>query len=280
MNLIENQTYDKERSLYNLEKSKVINCTFAGAQDGESVLKEARDIYLNSCYFNLRYPLWHVLKFKVENTTFKENSRAPIWYCQDGELNNCQLDCIKAVRECDGINISNSTINSEEFGWKSNNIRMENSNINSVYIFLDSKNIYLKNVNFTGKYSFQYDENVLIEDSYLDTKDAFWHSKNVIVKNSTLKGEYLGWYSNNLTLINCRIIGTQPLCYCKNLRLINCQMIDCDLSFEYSEVEATINGTITSIKNPKSGIIKVDRVEEIILENSIIDNNCQIITKE
>ena len=57
-------------------------------------------------------------------------------------------------------------------------------------------------------------------------------------------------------------------------------MIDCDLSFEYSEVEATINGTITSIKNPKSGIIKVDRVEEIILENSIIDNNCQIITKE
>jgi len=84
----------------------------------------------------------------------------------------------------------------------------------------------------------------------LDTKDALWHSKNVTVKNSTLKGEYLEWFSEGLTLINCKIIGTQPLCYCKNLKLINCTMEGTDLSFEYSEVEATINGHVDSIKHP------------------------------
>ena len=130
-----------------------------------------------------------------------------------------------------------------------------------------------------GKYSFQYTKNVLIENATLDTKDAFWHGNNIVVKNSTIKGQYLGWYSNNLTLINCKIIGTQPLCYCKNLKLVNCTMEDTDLAFEYSDVEATIKGSIDSVKNPKSGHIKADEIKDIILENSIIKSKCIIKTK-
>lgn len=113
-------------------------------------------------------------------------------------------------------------------------------------------------------------KNLHIKNSYLDTKDAFWHSKNVIVENSVIKGEYLGWFSENLTLINCKIIGTQPLCYCKNLKLVNCTMENTDLSFEYSDVQAEITGHIVSIKNPKSGTIIADSVDEIIDEDSVI----------
>ena len=115
-----------------------------------------------------------------------------------------------------------------------------------------------------GKYSFQYMENAVIEDSVLDTKDAFWHAKNVTVKDSVINGEYLAWYSENLTLINCKIKGTQPLCYCKGLKLIDCEMIDCDLAFERSEVEATILTPVISIKNPYAGHIHVPAVGEII----------------
>lgn len=79
-----------------------------------------------------------------------------------------------------------------------------------------------------------------------------------------IKGEYLAWYSDGLTLIDCKIIGTQPLCYCKNLKLINCEMIDTDLAFERSDVEATITTNVMSIKNPKSGKIIVPSVDEII----------------
>ena len=108
-----------------------------------------------------------------------------------------------------------------------------------------------------------------IKDSNFNTKDAFWHASNVVVKDSYLEGEYLGWYSNNLTLVNCIIKGTQPLCYCKNLKLINCKMIDCDLAFEYSEVEANIIGNILSVKNVLKGEVIADSIGEIINKDSI-----------
>ena len=126
-------------------------------------------------------------------------------------------------------------------------------------------------VQMKGKYSFQYMENLTIRDSYLDTKDAFWHSKNVTVINSTVKGEYLAWFSEGLTLIDCHIIGTQPLCYCKNLKLVNCTMEGTDLAFEYSDVEATINGHVDSVKNPRSGHITLDSVGEVIMGDAVME---------
>jgi hypothetical protein len=132
-----------------------------------------------------------------------------------------------------------------------------------------------------GKYSFQYVEGSVFENCRFDTKDAFWHAKNVTVKNSTIKGEYLGWYCENVTFENCTIIGTQPLCYCKDLTLINCKMEGCDLSFERSEVKATINSHVDSIKNPISGSIIVDSVGEIILEEDIVvPGECKITVSE
>ena len=279
MEIIENKTFDEERALYNLKDGLVKNCTFAGPKDGESVLKESRNIKVIDSKFSLRYPLWHVQKYELISSELDENTRAPIWYSNDGIIDKCNIEGVKLLRECNNIKISNSDIDSREFGWKCNNIQLNNSNIVSEYIFLDSKNVKLDNVKFTGKYSFQYMENVEISNCILDTKDAFWHSKNVTVRDSIIKGEYLAWFSDGLTLINCKIIGTQPLCYCKNLKLINCTMEDTDLSFEYSDVDAQINGYVESIKNPKSGKIIVDSVGKIINEDSIMDNNCNIIIK-
>ena len=142
---------------------------------------------------------------------------------------------------------------------------MNNTRAEGEYFMLRSTDFRFEKVTFKGKYSFQYAENGTIEDSMLDTKDAFWHSKNVTVRNSTVKGEYLAWYSENLTLVNCKIIGTQPFCYCKNLTLVNCEMLDTDLSFEKSEVNASITTPVISIKNPAAGRITVPAVDELIL---------------
>ena len=75
-----------------------------------------------------------------------------------------------------------------------------------------------------------------------------------------MKGEYLAWYCENVTFENCTLIGTQPLCYCKDLKLINCRMVDCDLAFEKSDVEAEIVSDVLSIKNPRSGSIIADSI--------------------
>ena len=130
-----------------------------------------------------------------------------------------------------------------------------------------SSHLAFKNFKLQGKYSFQYITDSYFENCVFDTKDALWHAKNVVVKNCTVKGEYLAWYAENITFENCKIIGTQPLCYCKGLKLINCEMIDTDLSFEKSEVEATLTHPIISIKNPLSGHIEVPAVGELIMDD-------------
>lgn len=279
-NLITKQQFDEERALYNLKDATVRECVFAGPRDGESALKESRNIEVEDCQFSLRYPLWHSYKFTLTRSTMNELTRAAIWYAKDGVITDSTLGGIKAVRECQNIKISKSQIVSAEFGWKSDGISLSEASIESEYLFLDSSNITLDKVDMKGKYSFQYVENLTITDSNLDTKDAFWHAKNVYVKDSVVKGEYLGWFSDGLTLENCRIIGTQPLCYCTNLKLINCTMEATDLSFEYSDVDATVNGHIDSIKNPRSGKIVCDSVGEIITEAPVMECKGEVILRQ
>ncbi|MGN1153121.1 MAG: DUF3737 family protein [Candidatus Gastranaerophilaceae bacterium] len=279
-NNIINKTFDEERSLYNICNTNVINCTFAGEKDGESVLKECRDINVQDCSFSLRYPLWHAKKFSLKNSTMDELTRAPLWYCKNGNIENCKINGIKCLRECENITVTNSDIISPEFAWRCKKLIIANSTIDSMYFLFESKNVEIDNLKMSGKYSFQYMKNLNINHSNLDTKDAFWHSKNVTVKNSIVKGEYLGWFSENLTFINCQIIGTQPLCYCKNLKLINCTMEETDLSFEYSEVEADIKGNIVSVKNPKSGKIIADSVGEIISQDAVVECLGKVILRK
>ncbi len=277
---IEGERFDEERALYNLTRADVVDCEFAGPADGESVLKEARDVHLETCSFSLRYPLWHVKSFKMHDSKMDEKTRAAIWYAEDGLITDSDLGGIKAVRECKNITLRNCTVVSQEFGWKSQGVTLEDTKIQAEYLFLDSRDVKLSQVEMKGKYSFQYVENLEISNCYLDTKDAFWHSKNITVTDSVVKGEYLGWFSEGLTLKNCKIIGTQPLCYCKDLRLIGCTMEGTDLAFEYSDVQATIRGHVDSIKNPRSGEIVVDSVGEIITGDAVMECTGVVTVRE
>ena len=74
--------------------------------------------------------------------------------------------------------------------------------------------------------------------------------------------------SDGLTFEHCKIIGTQPLCYCKNLKMIDCEMLDADLCFEKSDVDARITTPVLSIKNPRSGLITVPSVGEIVMDDT------------
>lgn len=266
MKIVEGMSYDCERALYESCNLLVKGCSFTGAADGESALKESSNITATDCYFNLRYPFWHTKNIKIENCELTTACRAPIWYCEGAEIKDTKIDGTKAVRESESITLDRCRIVSDEFGWDTRGFKINDSYIEGFYIFSRAKNIIAKGLEMKGKYSFQYIENADFDNCVFDTKDAFWHAKNVTVKNSVVKGEYLGWYSENLTLINCVITGTQPLCYCRGLTLINCKMHECDLAFEKSYVNAEITTPVISIKNVYSGKITVPCVSEIICD--------------
>ena len=267
MKVIENQRLDEERALYGTESICVKNCSFDGPLDGESALKECRDIEAHHSFFNLRYPFWHDKGVKIRHSEMTQLCRAALWYSENVEIAKTKMYGIKAVRECRNVKIEECDIISPEFGWFVNGIQMNQSTVESEYFMLRSADLCFNDVTLRGKYSFQYISDEVFENCKFDTKDEFWHAQNVTVKNSVLKGEYLSWYSENLTFINCKIIGTQPFCYCRNLKLIDCEMEDTDLCFEKSEVYAAIKTPVISIKNPYAGWIQLPQATEIIMDD-------------
>ena len=176
--IIANAQFDEERALYHLTDTRVENCRFEGPADGESALKEARNICVADCNFSLRYPLWHVEGFTLEGCAMDEKARAAIWYAKNGRITGSTLGGIKALRECENIALKDSSVISQEFGWKCKNITLEDTSVQAEYLFFDSRDVTLDRGQMKGQYSFQYIENLTIRDSYLDTKDAFWNSKN------------------------------------------------------------------------------------------------------
>ena len=264
MKIIEDQKFDQERAFYAACDLLIRNCAFDGPADGESAVKESRNIQLEHVYCNLRYPFWHDHGLKITDSQLTPLCRAALWYSDHIEIEDTKMHGIKALRECSNVTIKNCDIVSPEFGWSVKNIQMEKTKAESEYFMMRSENLDFSEVELKGKYSFQYIKNGEFNGCIFDTKDAFWHGKNITVRNSVIKGEYLAWYSDGLTLINCKIMGTQPFCYCRNLKLVDCEMIDTDLCFEKSQVEATITTPVISIKNPISGQIVAPEVGEII----------------
>ncbi|MCR5830162.1 MAG: DUF3737 family protein [Lachnospiraceae bacterium] len=267
MEYIKDRSFDEERALYGSDGLVVEKCRFDGPADGESAFKESKNIEVKECFFNLRYPFWHITGLKITGSEMTMNCRAALWYTKNADIDDSKLHGIKALRECSDISVKNCDIISPEFGWFVKNVRMTDSSAESEYFMMKSEKLSFENVSLKGKYSFQYITDSTFENCNFDTKDAFWHAKNVVVRNCVVKGEYLAWYSENVTFDNCTISGTQPLCYCKGLTLINCKMIDTDLAFEKSEVEATITTPVISVKNPKKGTISLPQVSEIIMDD-------------
>ena len=193
MHLIENKTFDEERALYGSCGIELKNCRFDGPADGESALKESREIRVEDCYFNLRYPFWHNSELMVTGSELTPLCRAALWYSDHVYIENTKLHGIKALRECSDITMSGCEIVSPEFGWSVKKIEMKDCSAESEYFMLRSDNLRFDRVRLKGKYSFQYISDSVFTNCYFDTKDAFWHAKNVVVRDSVIKGEYLAW---------------------------------------------------------------------------------------
>lgn len=281
MEKIINQEFGGERPLYCKKDLYLENVVI---HPGESGLKETANITAVKCRFEGKYPLWECDGFVVRDSILTVGARSGLWYSRNGELYDTIIDAPKTFRRMDGIKMRNCWIpgGSETF-WDCSNIDVEDCVIERAdYVFMHCENIKLNNVKLQGNYGFQYAKNVEIHNSVLNSKDSLWEAGNIEIYDSVINGEYLAWYSKNVRLVRCHITETQPLCYCDGLVMEDCTFgSDCDLAFEYSEVEATVKGHVVSIKNPRTGHIHVGSVGEIIIDGNIkAPGNCVITQDE
>ena len=279
MDIIKDQYFEGERPMYARHGLRIENVTIG---PGESSLKEGSDLEAENCEFQGKYPFWECKNVTIKNCIFREGGRAAIWYSKDIEMAGCLVEAPKMFRRISDLKLENVKFpNALETFWDCKDIEAKNIEADKGdYIFMHCSDIKIDGFRLQGNYSFQYAKDVVIRNADMDTKDAFWEAEDVTVYDSRINGEYLGWYSKNLHLVNCKIGGTQPLCYCENLVLENCVFEeDADLAFEYSDVEASIIGPVTSVKNPRTGRINADSYGEIILDGNIkAPADCEIRT--
>lgn len=280
MEIIRNKEYEGERPLYCSHNLRLEHVTI---HKGESSIKECSNIEADQCQFEGKYVFWETDGFTVTNSLFTEGARSSLWYSRNCKMQDCRVEAPKMFREMENIDLERvQLVNAQETFWHCRNIKLRNVEADKAdYLFMFSENIDIDGYVQHGNYGFQYARNVVIRNATLHSKDAFWSTENVTVYDSTIIGEYLAWYSKNLRLVRCHIEETQPLCYCENLILEDCTFgQDADLAFEYSTIEARINGNVTSIKNPTSGRIHVTGgIGELIIDENIKQPADCIITQ-
>ncbi|MDE5568356.1 MAG: DUF3737 family protein [Muribaculaceae bacterium] len=278
MQIIENKEFGGERPLFGSHNLTLKNVT---VHAGESALKCCSDIVAEDCRFEGKYPFWHVDRFVVRHCLFTEGARAALWYSNNLEMTDTQVDAPKMFREMKHLSLTNVRIpDAAETLWHCSDITLRDVEVAKAdYLFMHCSDIDIDRYRQQGNYSFQYCRNVVIRNADIDSKDAFWNTENVTVYDSTLNGEYLGWHSKGLKLVRCRISGTQPLCYAEGLVLEDCVFdTDCDLAFEDSSLDARVISPITSVKNPRTGRIEAPSIGEIIIdEHCKAPADCNII---
>ncbi len=272
--------YEGERALYNISDSEIIDCTF---DNGESPLKECKNLVIKDTVFKWKYPLWYCNNIECNGVTFLELARSGIWYTNNITIKNSSIDTPKQFRRSSNITLENVSIpHADETLWNCKKIKMVNCQTCGDYFLMNSEDIYINGMNHSGNYIFDGCKNIEIHNARLDSKDSFWNCENVTVYDSVIVGEYLGWNSKNLTFINCSIDSEQGMCYIDNIKMVNCKLVNTNLSFErVSNIDADIKSKIDSVKNPYSGVIKAKKIGEIILDKDIVDpSKTKIIEEE
>ena len=270
MKEIKNQKLTGERALFFARDLHIEDCVFF---DGESPLKHSRNVELINSSFEWKYPLWYSENIRVEDCSLTETARAGIWYTHNITIKNTVIHAPKTFRRASNITLENVELsNAAETLWNCRNVKLHGVKaLGGDYLAMNCEDMEIDGLNLVGNYAFDGAKNIVIRNSTLMTKDAFWNSENITVYDSVISGEYLGWNARNLTLINCTIESLQGLCYIDNLVMKNCKTVNTTLAFEYSTVDADIDGKIDSVLNPSGGTITADEIGELILQKDKID---------
>ena len=261
-----------ERALFKKENATIEDCLF---DDGESPLKEGRNLIVKGSTFGWKYPLWYGKGHHVSHCQWLEMARSGVWYTDDSVFEDCDIIASKNFRKNHNITLRNITFHhGQETLWWCEGVKLEHVKaLEAPYFGMKSKDLTIEDLYLEGDYFFDGGENLKIKNSILHSKDACWNCKHVYLENCEIDGEYFGWNSEDVTLVRCTIRSHQGFCYMKNVKLIDCIVLDTDLAFEYcSEIEATILSEFESIKNPINGHIRVNGVKEVIRDDPAIDH--------
>ena len=281
MKTIKDMTFGGERPLFESHDLRMENITIT---DGESAIKECSNLEADNCKFFGKYPWWHVDGSVITNCYFAPESRSAIWYSYNMKMKDCVIDGPKFFREMKNVELENVTINdADETFWHVDDVKVNNVTLHGgTYPFMHCHGIVVDGLTSDAKYIFQYCGDVEIHNAHITTKDSFWECDNVTVYDSDIDGEYIGWHSKNLKFVRCHLSGEQILCYADNVTLEDCTIDEaCDRMFEdCTNLNVSVKGKITNIKNPISGKILADEIGSVTYDEFAKGHDTEIAIRK
>lgn len=259
------QRFTGERALFQSDGLELSYCTFV---DGESPLKESKNLVIHDSLFQWKYPLWYCQNVTVEDSVWFEMARAGVWYTDHISVKNSTIEAPKNFRRCSNLVLENVNMpNASETLWNCNQVSMKHATAKGDYFGMGCTNVEIEDFTLVGNYSFDGAKNITLRNAKLLSKDAFWNCEDITVYDSFISGEYFGWNSKNVTLIGCTVESEQGMCYMDHIVMKNCKLLNTNLAFEYSTVDAEIDSSVISVKNPYSGRIRAKEIGEVIFDN-------------
>ena len=176
---IHQESLSGERALYRGANLKIYDTVF---HDGESPLKESRDIELYGTEFQWKYPLWYSKNVYVKDCVWQPMARSGVWYTEHMTVDDSMIWGPKNFRRCKDITIRNTSLpDAAEMLWSCSRIRLEHVTAKGDYFGMNSSDIYIDGLDLYGNYAFDGGRNIEIHNSKLLTKDCFWNCENVTI---------------------------------------------------------------------------------------------------
>lgn len=167
---------------------------------------------------------------------------------------------------------------------------IENKSFDEERALYGTHELLIKNCSFDGpadgESAVKESGNIKAEHCFFNLRYPFWHDQKLTIANSEMTSGCRAalWYSNHVNISNTKLHGIKALRECSDVaiqncdiispefgwsvqKIINCEMIETDLAFEKSQVEAEIITKIDSVKNPLSGRITAPDIGEVILDD-------------
>ena len=120
---IHQESLSGERALYRGANLKIYDTVF---HDGESPLKESRDIELYGTEFQWKYPLWYSKNVYVKDCVWQPMARSGVWYTEHMTVDDSMIWGPKNFRRCKDITIRNTSLpDAAEMLWSCSRIRLE-----------------------------------------------------------------------------------------------------------------------------------------------------------